>query len=390
MKDNNLVSVIVPAYNCREYIEECIESILKQTHKDIELMIIDDGSTDGTADMLRKLADSDDRIVILSQSHRGVVAARRKGLENAKGRFLSFVDADDWIVENMIEILFDSIGDCDLVSAGVVWEESRERRIKRRDLFCPGIYDKEKLPEIFRTMIYNSETGMSQDFSPWMCNKLFRRDMALKVYGSLDESLTVYEDAAFTYLYLLNCESVMLLDEYPYHYRFDQASASHRKRDSILEETGRVYTFLSERLGTFSEYGLKEQLQQWILEKSYFAINERMETPKGSRVIRYLVDARGLYDKKIVLYGAGRAGRDVQIQLLHLGIDVVLWVDKRYLSCQEEGLEVSSPEEIGTAEYDLILIAAEDEKALSSIRRDLGQMGVSDEILINAHLTRLF
>lgn len=97
------VSVIVPYFNTKDYLSRCIESIINQSYRDIEIILINDGSTDGSDDLCKEFANLDNRIINLSISHSGVSAARNAGLNNAKGKFVAFVDSDNWISKDFIE-----------------------------------------------------------------------------------------------------------------------------------------------------------------------------------------------------------------------------------------------------------------------------------------------
>lgn len=101
----NKVSLIIPMYNLAEYCTNCLESVLSQTYKDIEVIIIDDGSTDTTLEICRHFAKKDNRIYLYSQKNRGVSAARNRGLEKATGRYISFIDGDDIVSPNYVESL---------------------------------------------------------------------------------------------------------------------------------------------------------------------------------------------------------------------------------------------------------------------------------------------
>ncbi|MCI6517388.1 MAG: glycosyltransferase [Lachnospiraceae bacterium] len=97
------VSVIVPVYNTRQYLGKCVESIIHQTYRHLEILLIDDGATDGSGELCDKYAEKDDRIRVVHQINKGISAARNKGLNLASGEYISFVDSDDYIEENMIE-----------------------------------------------------------------------------------------------------------------------------------------------------------------------------------------------------------------------------------------------------------------------------------------------
>lgn len=102
---SEVVSIIIPVYNVKEYIDECIISIVNQTYSNLEIILIDDGSSDGSAEICDRWASKDSRIHVAHQGNRGVSAARNTGLFMSKGEFISFVDADDWLETDEIEKL---------------------------------------------------------------------------------------------------------------------------------------------------------------------------------------------------------------------------------------------------------------------------------------------
>ena len=110
-----MVSVLIPAYNAEKTINRCIDSILCQTYQNIEIIIANDGSTDSTLPILSDYAEKDRRIIICSQPNKGVSAARNMCLKNAKGDYILYVDADDWIEPNMIQRMLELIEDADFV-----------------------------------------------------------------------------------------------------------------------------------------------------------------------------------------------------------------------------------------------------------------------------------
>lgn len=104
-----MISVIVPVYNVEEYLPTCIESILNQTYKDLEILLIDDGSTDNSGKICDKYAKEDGRCIVVHQPNKGVSEARNTGLKHATGEYISFIDGDDYIHPQMLEILYNEI-----------------------------------------------------------------------------------------------------------------------------------------------------------------------------------------------------------------------------------------------------------------------------------------
>ena len=109
MIENQIVSIIVPVYNVQEYIKDCINSIICQTYKELEIILVDDGSSDNSLQICKDMAQKDNRIVVLSQLNSGVVNARKNGVNRATGKYIMFVDSDDYVnsdyVESMIVLI---------------------------------------------------------------------------------------------------------------------------------------------------------------------------------------------------------------------------------------------------------------------------------------------
>lgn len=129
--EQKICSVIVPAYNCEKTIEKCIASLLMQTVKEIEILIVDDGSTDGTGWICDSFAEQDRRVSVIHQENKGVSAARNAGIDAAEGQRILFVDSDDYVGPAYIEHL---LGEADLVIGGYVLEYPDGKKVKRQCL----------------------------------------------------------------------------------------------------------------------------------------------------------------------------------------------------------------------------------------------------------------
>ena len=106
---NPLISIIVPVYNVEEYLDKCVESIVNQTYKNIEVILVDDGSPDNCPKMCDDWAKKDKRIKVIHKKNGGLSDARNKGIDESKGEYLSFVDSDDYITDNYVELLYNII-----------------------------------------------------------------------------------------------------------------------------------------------------------------------------------------------------------------------------------------------------------------------------------------
>ena len=379
-----VVSVIVPIYNIVSYIRECIDSIRMQTYRDIEIILIDDGSTDGSGMVCEEIASYDDRIRVIRQENRGVVFARGRGIDRANGRYMLFVDGDDWIEPDMIETLLNQIGDAELITTKVCREISPNNWIEECDQFPEGVYSGEdELIKIYEKMIYNFDNGYVQPFLPGICYRLFLSSLVKKIYKKMDINITYEEDAVFIYKYLLQCHSIVITHQSFYHYRYRKGSAMHSVNTKVLANINKVYLTLEEE---FKKHKLKDclmlQLQKWVTHLTCKSINDFMGFDKRVCIPEYIADLSYLEDKKIILYGAGKAGKDTYMQMYNYEYSIVIWVDKNYKFYQEIGMPVVSPDEILKVEYDLIYIAVGDVALAEKIRKNLLVWKISDEKII--------
>lgn len=231
------LSIIVPAYNIEDYINQCIDSILKQTYTDFELIIVDDGSTDLTADICDKYAAMDKRIHIQHKKNGGLVSARKAGLEVARGEYAAYVDGDDWVCPDIFQKLCDKaietgadmvIGD--FWTAGSIQTETTQN-------MSEGLYHKEDLKEKVYPYMLSKGEYFSHGFLPAVWGKIYRRSLLYPIQMQVDEKIRLGEDAACSYLCLLHAESIYYLKEaYLYYYRIRENSISHSMVHSYYTE----------------------------------------------------------------------------------------------------------------------------------------------------------
>lgn len=383
MNKSAKVSIIVPIYNVAPYLDECINSIRSQTYENIEILLIDDGSTDSSGTLCEQYAKEDARIRVFHQSNRGVVAARGLGVEHATGEYISFVDGDDKIEPNMVQVLAEQIGDADLASSGVYKYIAPKQIVNCVDSYESGVYEGEKYGDFLRSMLYDKKTYAFQRFTPWLCNKLFRRELVQAIYYKLDTNIRHTEDAVFVYMYLLKSKSVVITKELLYHYLYRESSVCHSVNESMLMDINRGYLILKD---VFAEHDfgkeLTYQLQKWVVKSACFAVNNHMGFDLECNIPEFIMNVADLEQKRIVLYGAGKMGRDYKKQLEQFECEVVLWVDKDFGFYQKKGFTVGAPIEIENVDYDVVLIAVSREETALEIGNNLLANGVAkDKVL---------
>lgn len=186
------LSIIVPVYKVEKYLPRCIDSILAQTFGDFELILIDDGSPDGCGRICDEYAQKDKRIVVIHQKNMGVSAARNAGLDIARGRYIGFVDSDDWIEPQMYEVMVDAIREngADMAVCGVRYADE-DGKFTRADRLSESVYSRDGLLEdVF---------AMPNKLGGGCCNKVFDASKTASVRFKV--GMTIAEDA----LYLFDC-----------------------------------------------------------------------------------------------------------------------------------------------------------------------------------------
>lgn len=245
------LSIIVPVYNIRAFLEKCINSILAQTFTDFELILVDDGSTDGSGEICDIFAKKDSRIKVLHKENGGVLSARKSGIQSARGEYIGYVDGDDWIAPAMYEKMVFCMRkyECDLVMCEVE-HENKPLPLSSGSTSIAiegGYYDRQRIQEkILPIMIYSGEFYKFGIY-PVMWNKLYRRDKLIKRLMAVDGNIKTGEDAACVYPYLLDCESLYLIKGVSlYHYRRSQNQMTSSYDNMYFERFKSLYRFFSE------------------------------------------------------------------------------------------------------------------------------------------------
>jgi glycosyltransferase involved in cell wall biosynthesis len=227
------LSIIVPFYNEEKYLSQCIQSIIDQTFRDFELLLIDDGSTDNSYAICEKYFYEDRRIKLFHKKNSGLVNSRKYGVRMAKGEFIGFVDADDWIDKDMFQSLleYEDKSNADIICSGLFRQFGDKDSLIVNNTIKEGIYQKEDLIKfVYPKMIYDG-TYFHMGVRPNVVNKLFKREKLCNIINSISDSIVCGEDAAITYSYLSNVDSAYLINKAWYHYRQNNTSISKSRTD---------------------------------------------------------------------------------------------------------------------------------------------------------------
>ena len=200
------LSIIIPVYNVCDFLDQCLDSIDAQDYHDYEMILVDDGSTDGSGELCDRFAATHKKAVVYHKENGGLSTARNYGIERAEGRFLCFIDSDDWIKPTMLSKLMDEAerNDADVVSCGFIryFSDNTSREYKENDEYR-RIY----------TGI-DAKTALYTNFSAW--GKLYKRELFNHIRFPEGK---LYEDARTMYLIALEVDKYVLLSYKGYYYR---------------------------------------------------------------------------------------------------------------------------------------------------------------------------
>ena len=248
-----MVSIIVPIFNTYKYLNRCVESLIRQNYSDIECILVDDGSVDGSSELSDEYASRDSRIKIIHQVNKGLSAARNVGIEAATGDYIAFVDSDDFVSEDYIEKLVKRADreKADIVICNYKFVDDNGSDIKNDN------YTKFTLEQCFdgtdALLLFENRTYRT--FFDVVWNKLFRRELFDGV--RFPEGVSVVEDIAIMPILYHKAKRVSVIPDKLYYYVYREESLSHTKRTEQEDLEIRI-PMMEDRLVHYLEWGIKE------------------------------------------------------------------------------------------------------------------------------------
>lgn len=375
------ISVIVCIYNAEKYIEKCINSILNQTYEDYELIIVNDGSFDGSMRICHELCDGNSRVKFIDKTNGGLVSARKSGVSASDGEYICCIDADDWIEEDYLEKLIglQEESNADTVAAGHYREIGSSCK-KVCNHISQGIY---KASDVIGRMMF-SGTFYIPGILQYFHGKLIRTSILKSVQNIVDERISVGEDVAVIYPAIAKSNTICISDYCGYHYVSNNSSMVATVGENEYEKLNILVEYLQEYFMNTEYYDLmmnqidmfrkSSLLTRCIEYTDMFVYGEDDESvlfafggiPRNSRV---------------VIYGAGIFGQRVRNYCVANDfLELVRWVDKEYNQYKSMGMDVESPDviqELNCGEYDYIIVAIINANIVDIIKKYLmGQCGV--------------
>lgn len=387
---NPMISVIVPIYNVAPYLERCVDSIIKQTYKNLEIILVDDGSTDGASEMCDQFQQQDNRIKVIHKVNGGLVSARKAGIIEASGKYAAYVDSDDWIEHDMYQILVKQMeeNDADIVTSGV-YRDYPNDIVEEFDHMQEGVYESERIKdEILPTFMYTGnfyEAGINIH----IYNKLFKRELLLKHQLKVKDFIRVGEDAALVYPYILDAEKIVILHKCFYHYCIRNDSIMAKGYQNELKGYQEIYRMIKTQMGEEKDIKCRKNL---IMQLDYFMLYEILLKEPHLAIGIENDNLRPFHNVRIkdrlVLYSGGKFGstlhRFIEEQKL---CEIILWVDKE--ADPARGVEcVSRLHDMDKDSYDKILLAVLVNSVADKIQEELIEMGIEEDKIARIDITQ--
>lgn len=251
----DLISVIIPAFNVEKYLQKCLETVLSQTHRNLEIIVINDGSKDNTGRIADEFAKNDHRIKIIHQENQGVSTARNNGLKISKGDFIGFVDADDEVAEDFYEFLLNNLQkyNADISHCGFDLVKPNTT-VKFHD--SKIILEQNKLDAI-------RELLSGKRVEPSSCTKLFKKSVVENLFFATD--IKINEDLLFNIEAFKKAEKIVFEDVVKYHYYYNSTSASRSSK--VLERANDVTAVAKRIKRLLPDAEIKNEVDQFYVGK---------------------------------------------------------------------------------------------------------------------------
>jgi len=381
-----LVSVIVPIYNTQEFLQRCLDSILNQSYANMEIILVNDGSTDDSVLVCEEFAAKDSRIKIISQLNQGIIAAKKTGIKLCQGKYVMFVDSDDWIEPELLEVMVQAMIEsaCSLVCTNV-YMDFENSTIEKRNGIPSGTYESNK---IAKDLFYYKDMDY-YGILPYSVAKLYPRDMLKELLDNISNKIRYAEDKAIVFSFIYRNIKICFMDDMYYHYCVRDGSACQSENQDYLIELTSFYKYAKKLFDGHEERAhLLQQLGKYLLQEARHAVENKLGlTTPGKPIYTepYKLDPSVfcMQKKKIILYGAGKVGSDYRKQFKDcMNIELCGWVDKNYKKYQEKELDVQPVKHIQEMDYDYILVAVKKQTIFQEIKEELTKMGAEENAII--------
>ncbi|MSV25032.1 glycosyltransferase [Selenomonas sp. WCA-380-WT-3B 3/] len=369
---DELISIVVPIYNGERYLAECLDSIQAQDYRRIEIILVDDGSTDGTAEICQRYVADDQRFRYIYQENGGQNAARKTGVEHAVGDWVMFVDADDFVTADYCSSFLNLQHETGADVIFGICQRYQDGKYGRKSKLLSGVLSGEKvleniiLPRPFET-----------NFSGALFSVLYQKNIIQNALMAVDLRIRFAEDWACTIYSLRQAQQVAFLPKVVYFYRLAESSCCHTHTKSVvLDQKILRYFLLHTIAGLKNELVIRHQINWLVVNNLLLGGYE------------YFSDFLGLYPfgeiasgKRVVIYGAGVFGEELHDKFPQ-SLVLAGWVDRQATYYQSLGKPVSPVEDLQEMAFDYLVIAVMNPDTAEEIARQLQEKRIPAEKIL--------
>jgi glycosyltransferase involved in cell wall biosynthesis len=347
----------------------------------MEIILIDDGSTDGSGELCDRLACQDSRIRVKHISNSGPFTARKTGVELARGDVVTFVDSDDWMEPNAYSEVMAIYRKYKPDIIAYAYREGGNGQIISENCYPEGYYDREDIEKvIIPTMMCDFDTGVRK-LSPSVGCKLFQKKTYEKVMQKINRRITWGEDALVTYPAVCMAESLYVSHTAYYNYRRNETSLVHSSPSERMDEVDNFACEMRKILLPYDKkYGLEVQIDAYIRHFfDMFTMNRFGIHCVGSRYAFPYSDIP--YKSRVQIYGAGDVGKSYICELLQSKFaEIAGWYDSTANDLDSyAGIQIELPEKITEIQSDFVMIAIYDVDVVEQVREKLKELGVQPD-----------
>lgn len=243
---NDLISIVVPVYNVEKYLAECVESLLSQSYTNIEIILVDDGSTDNSLSLCYNYQKNDERIRTYAKNNEGLGLTRNYGISKATGKYICFVDSDDYLfsdaIESMYKVALES--NADVISANTVYKE-----MPMDVCIQEGEYNSERIHHYLMNHIMGNYPGKKDAYTYTATAKLYKLETLKKHRIQFpSERKLIWEDLVFSTSLFPKCEKIYIMHKPVYYYRYNDSSLTHKYVPGKFEKIITLYKYMLKQL----------------------------------------------------------------------------------------------------------------------------------------------
>lgn len=385
-----LFSIIIPIYNTEKYLEQCIESVIKQSYSQLEIILVNDGSTDNSLEICYKYKRLDKRIILINKKNGGLVSARKAGIQKASGDYIGYVDSDDWIDKEMYMQMYNKgvFYGVDMVCVGNTRDFVDGSSVIENLSLSDGIYKENEFKTMVLPNVIREDKFFEWGVSLTVWRYLFKRDLLYHNQMQVNEKIIMGEDVACCFPCYLEAQSLAIVDKSLYHYR--QLPTSMKRTVGKSDSVGckYLYFYLKERINVYFEN--RDVLLKKVVYITYFELfcsAYYLFLKESDDVLFPFNVKRG---SKIVIFGAGIMGEQLYKYVSETGFcEIIAWLDSKSEVYAAQGKNVKNPEVLHDLNYDYVVIAVTKEKQKEEIMDQLISQGLCKDIIATIRKEKL-